>query len=140
MLQAARFAQNHQNLIFDAARSVGRQLDILFGIEGIDRLDQSDRADGNQILDADTGIFKLARNVNHQTKVAFDYRTARFAVACANPADHVHLLIVRKRRWQTIAAADVAYGTLAQLHKKAVDGLSDGKNRHLKTPFFKNSG
>ena len=43
--------QVHEDLVFDAAGRVGGQLDLLRRVEGVDRLDQADGADGDQIFD-----------------------------------------------------------------------------------------
>ena len=59
--------QVHQNFLLNAARSVGRQFDILAWIKSVDGLDQSDRADGNQILHTHACIVKLFRYVHHQS-------------------------------------------------------------------------
>ena len=42
--------QIHENLVLYAARSVSGQLDVLIHFEGVDRLDEADGADRDQIL------------------------------------------------------------------------------------------
>ena len=51
--------QIHEDLIFDAPGSIGGKLYVFIGFECIDRLDQSDRPDGNQIFYSDTRIVEL---------------------------------------------------------------------------------
>ena len=43
-------AKVHEDLIFDAAGGVGGELDLFVGAEGVDGLDETDRADGDQVL------------------------------------------------------------------------------------------
>ncbi len=68
----AALAQVHEDLVFDAARGVGRELDVLVRLEGVDGLDEADRADRDQVLDVDARVFKPARDVHHQPQVVLD--------------------------------------------------------------------
>ena len=101
------FTQVHEDLIFDAARGIRRELDVLVGAEGVDGLDEPDRADGDQILDVDAGVFKAARDVDDQPQVPFDERLARGGVGIGQPCDERGLLRARERLRQGVAAADV---------------------------------
>ena len=47
---------------------VGRQLDILVGLEGVDGLYQADGADGDQILHPHPGIVEFLGDVHHQSQ------------------------------------------------------------------------
>src|SRR5690606_10222671 len=71
----------HQNFIFDATGSVSSQLDPLGGIKGVDGFDQADGPNGNQVFDVDPGIFKLARNVDNQPKVALNQHSPNSGVS-----------------------------------------------------------
>ena len=50
VFQLRRFAQVHQNLVFNAPRSIRRKLDIALHAERIYRFDEPDGADGNEVF------------------------------------------------------------------------------------------
>ena len=85
-------ADVHQNLIFDTAGCVGGKLDVLVCLEGVDRLDQPDCADGYQILDPRTRVFKSFGNVDHQPQIVFDKGLAG-AFVLVQPVDDLSLLL-----------------------------------------------
>lgn len=64
--------QIHQDLVLDAAGSVGGQLDVLVGTEGIDGLDEPDGTNGDQVLDVDASVLEPAGNIDHQPQVPLD--------------------------------------------------------------------
>ena len=64
--QAGGFSDEHENFVFNAFGSVGGQLDAFVRTEGVDGLYQSYGADGDQILNVDTGVFKFFGNVHDQ--------------------------------------------------------------------------
>ncbi len=49
-LELSLGAEIHEDLIFDTAGGVGGELDLFVGAEGVHGLDETDRADGDQIL------------------------------------------------------------------------------------------
>ena len=67
-------AQVHEYLIFNAARGVGRELDVLVAAVGVHRLDEPDRTDGDEVFDVDAGIFKPARDVGDKPQVVLNER------------------------------------------------------------------
>ena len=91
-------AQVHEDLVLDAARGIGRQLDLLVRVERVDRLDQADGADGDQILDAHAGVLKLPCDVRHQAQVVLDQRVRRRLLP---------RLEASKRRHTSFASVDV---------------------------------
>ena len=84
-------------------------------------LDQPDGADGDQILDADAGVFELPGDVDHQTQVVLDEGLADFRLL-AGVVGQVFLLLFRgQRRGQALGRADVIDGrqlTKPQLFQK----------------------
>ena len=64
--QLGILAQIHQNFVFDTAGGIGGELDIAAGTEGVDRLDQTDCPDGDQVLDPHPRAFEFAGDVHHQ--------------------------------------------------------------------------
>ena len=97
----------HQNLVLDTPGRVGGQLDILVGLEGIDGLDETDGANGNQILNAHAGIFKPPGNIDHQPEIVFDQRLFGRLVSGGQGGDAQLLLLGPEGRRQDVAAADV---------------------------------
>ena len=73
-------AQVHQNFIFNAPGSIGGKFDLLLRIKGIDRLDQSDSSDGDQILHTNARIVKFLGNIDNETQIMFDQSASRFPV------------------------------------------------------------
>ena len=81
VFQRLAFAQVHQNFIFDAARSVGGKFDSPARAEGVDRLDQADGADGDQVLlIAGLGII-LFDDVRHQAEIVLHQAVAGGQIA-----------------------------------------------------------
>ena len=97
----------HEDLVFDAARGIGRELDIPVRPEGIDGLDEPDGADGNEVLEIDTRIFKPPRDIHDQAQVVLDERLPRRLVPGGKGLDRAALVLGPKRRGQNVAAADV---------------------------------
>ena len=62
----------HQNLIFDASRRIGGELDLFLRFEGFNRFDETDRADADQVLRLYAGVFKLFGKVYDQSQVVND--------------------------------------------------------------------
>ena len=116
----ARLAQMHEDLVLDAAAGIGRELDVLSGVEGVDGLDQPDRADGDQILDVDAGVLEAARDEDHQAQVVLDEEPARGVIADVERADRRLLVLSLQGRRQGVAAADVK-------NRRRLDA-EDGKN------------
>lgn len=101
----------HQYLVFDAARRVGRELDVLVGTESVDCLDKPDRAYRNQILDTGSGVLELLRYVYDQTQIVLDQTAARVSLGAhiSEPLDHPRLLLSRQRRRQSHRTIYVKY-------------------------------
>ena len=101
-------AQIHQYLIFNAPGSIGCQLDIFLRIEGVDRLDQSDGANGDQILHPHTGVVKFFGYVDHQTQVMFDQDGFRLILVFRPQITyHLILLLTGQGRRQYLRATDI---------------------------------
>ena len=64
----------HQDLVFDTARGVRRKLDVPVDAEGGYRLDKPDRPDGNEILHADSRVFKTPGQIHDQPQIALNER------------------------------------------------------------------
>ena len=101
--------QEHQDLVFDAARGVGGQFDFFAGIEGVDRLDQTDGADAYQVFDIYAGVFELAGYVDHQPQVMFDQALPGLMVAGGQLHEETPFLLAAERRRQNVAAADIIH-------------------------------
>ena len=86
-------ADVHEDLIFDAARGIGRELDIPVGPEGIDGLDEPDGADGNEVLEIDARIFKPPRDIHDQAQVVLDERLPRRLVPGGEGLDRAALVL-----------------------------------------------
>ena len=71
----------HQQLIFDAAGSVGGQPDALVRAEGADGLDQPDRADRDQVILFGARRIVFFHDVRHQPQIVFDQLRAGVFVA-----------------------------------------------------------
>ena len=100
-------ADEHQNFIFDTARGIGCELDVPVGAERADGLDQANRADGDEILNVDAGVFKAPRDVDHKPQIALDEPGPRGLVASGGLLQEGLLLLRGKRRRENVAAADV---------------------------------
>ena len=70
----------HQNLIFNAAGRIGRQLNIFLRIKGVNSLNQANGSDRNQIFHPYAGVVKLFCYVNHQTQIMFNQSGTGFFV------------------------------------------------------------
>ena len=105
----AAFAQIHEDLVFDAARGVGRKLDVLVRLEGVDGLDEPDRADRDQVLDVDAGVFKPARDVHYQPQVVLDEQGSGVLAPGGECADGLLLGLTLERGGHGIAPTDVKH-------------------------------
>ena len=99
----------HENFVFDAARGVGGELDVLPGVEGVDGLDESDRADGDQVFDADTGVFKPPRDVYDEPQVVLNQQGGGFCASLGQSLDGGLLLRAVERSGHGVAPADVKH-------------------------------
>ena len=97
----------HQDLVLDAARGIGRELDVPVGAERADGLDQANCADGDEILNVDAGVFKAPRDVDHKPQIALDERLPCLLVALGQTGDQRALLLGRQRGREDVAPADV---------------------------------
>ena len=115
-------AQIHQDLVLDAARGVGGEFDLAVAAVGADRLDETDRADRDQILRAHAARFELAREKNDKTEIVLDERAACAFVTGLTGCGRGGLLLGRQRRRKDFAAADVIDGRqTAKLSEKRKD-------------------
>lgn len=87
----------HQYLVFAAARGVGGQTDAFFGAVGVYALDESDGADGYEIV----GVVGLGvvffDDVRDETQVVFDEHIARLDIAL-EPEVHIFALLGGRQR------------------------------------------
>ena len=74
-------AKIHQNLIFNAPRRIGRQLDVLIHPVGADGFDEPDGPDGDQILLVRFAGVVFFHDMRHQTQVPLDEDVPGFDVA-----------------------------------------------------------
>ena len=91
---AARLAPGaklHENLVFNAARSVGRQLSRLWA-EGVYRFNQADRADGNHIVRIQGAALVFFGDVRHQAQIVFDQSVTRGRVPLPHAPDQLGFL------------------------------------------------
>ena len=102
----------HQDFIFDTSGGIGRQPDVLFHPVGADGLDQSDGADGDQILQVHAGIFKPPGNVYHQPEVSFNEQLLCLRFSPFQRFQRLLLLHPLQRWGEHIAAAYVKYRLL----------------------------
>lgn len=58
--------------VFNTARSIGGKLYVFRWSKGVDRLNQPDSADRNQILDVNAGALEFLRDINDKAKVMRD--------------------------------------------------------------------
>ncbi|MMZ63971.1 hypothetical protein D1872_262630 [compost metagenome] len=100
-------AQIHQNFIFDTAGGIRRQFDFLLGIKRVDRLDQSDRTDGNQILDIDARILELSGDINDQSEIPFDQHGPDRGIAGRELLEQIFFFLARQWRRQRFTPADI---------------------------------
>ena len=85
------------------------------GIEGIDRLDQPDRTDGNEVVRVCPRIIKLARNVHHQAQIVFDKGGAHSCIPLRQLAQQGRFFLRRIRERQRLAPADIIEHVFAQV-------------------------
>ena len=88
-----------------AAGGVGCQLDVLIRPIGAHGLDETDGADGNEILDVDARILEPAGDVHHQTQVMLDQLLSGGLLS--QSVQQLRLSLPAQRRWKRIAAADI---------------------------------
>ena len=103
----AALAQVHEDLVFDAARGVGRELDVLVRLEGMDGLDEADRADRDQVLDVNARVFKPARDVHHQPQVVLDEQGSGLLAPGGERPDGPLLCLAVEWGGHGVAPADV---------------------------------
>src|SRR5690606_28984154 len=83
------------------------QLNPFLRVKGIDRLNQADGPDGDEILNPNPGILKFPGDINHQPKVAFDQQPPDRPVTGLELFQKVIFLLERQRGWQGFAPADI---------------------------------
>src|SRR5205814_3908686 len=88
LLQAARHAHGPTlvaevtlDLADDVRRRIGRELDAAAEVEAVDRLDQPDRADLDEILELLAAVGVATRERSNQRHVLLDQLLARCEVA-----------------------------------------------------------
>ena len=99
-----------EDSILNASAGIGRQLDIFFRIISIDRFDETDRSDGDQILNTDSRIIKFLCNVYDQSEIMLDqYLFCILFHICCKLADPFIFFFLRKRRWQHIRPSNIVH-------------------------------
>ena len=101
----------HQDLIFYASGSIGRQSRALTGVEGRDAFDEPNRADGDQILLIGGLCIVFFHDVRHQPEVALDQDVSRGQIALCGQLQIVPLLGGGERLWKGAACACQMQGT-----------------------------
>ena len=99
--------QIHQDFILDAARGIRRELDVLVRTEGVDRLDEPDGADGDEIVLVDARVLKFLRNIDDEPQIVLDELRLDVLLVLARfeTVQHLRLLFPRKRQGQRLAPA-----------------------------------
>ena len=92
-------AEVHQYLVLNAAGGVGGQPTRL-GPEGLHRLDESQRADGHQVVLLHPVLGVLLGDVGHQPQVVLDQRVGRGPVPGEHRRDQALLLGLVQRFWK----------------------------------------
>ena len=62
----------HQDLVFDTARGITGKLDVFIRIKGVDRFDQPDSADRDQIVLIGACLIILFDDMRNQTQIVFN--------------------------------------------------------------------
>ena len=102
-----RGAEVHEDLVFNAAAGIGAETDVFVGIEGVDRLDQPDGADGHQIVLLILPAVVFFNDVRDEPQVVLDQEPARVRVAFLHFQKVFAFLFLRQRLRELAAAADV---------------------------------
>ena len=105
--QLGALPQVHQDLVLDAPAGVGGQLDVPLYLEGVHRLDEPDGANGDQVLHAGAGTFKLFGDVHHQPQVVGDEGLPGAGHPAADVLHHLGLLLLGQGRGQSLRPIDV---------------------------------
>ena len=71
----------HQNFVLNALCRIGCKPRAVFYAEGVDRFDQSDRPDGNQILGIFCRAVVLAHDMRNETQIVQNQLFPRFFVS-----------------------------------------------------------
>ena len=103
------FPQHHKDFVFDAPGGVCRQLDLLVRTEGLHCLDETDGADGDEILQPQPGGFELFGNVDHQAQIVDDKGLPCGGVALVQPGKNRLFLLFGERRRKGIRTIDVVH-------------------------------
>lgn len=126
-LQLPLGAEVHQDLVFDTAGGIGGQAHVLVRLEGADPLDQSDGADGDQIVLIPVGRIVLFHDVRHQAQVVLDEDVPGLQITLRHPLQ-VHPLLLRFQRTGEGAASPAGE---AQGEEQAVEHQQNPRSEHL---------
>lgn len=99
--------QKHEDFIFDTAAGISGQFDVFFGVKGIDGFNKADAADGDEILQINTGIIEFAGNIDDQADISLDEGLPDIRAAFRKVADEVCLLFFTERRWESFTASHI---------------------------------
>ena len=100
--------QIHQNLVLDAPGRVRGELDLFLRIECVDRLDEADRPNRDQILHTDSRVVKFLCNVDDKAQIVFDQLApCRLVFRIGKPGDRVRLRLTLQRRRENVCASDI---------------------------------
>ena len=80
-LQSVGLAEEHEYLVFDAARSIGRELDIFIGAEGVDGFDEPDSAYRDEVIYLHARVFEFFCDIDDEAEVMLDKPAAGFRIA-----------------------------------------------------------
>ena len=80
-LQSVGLAEEHEYLVFDAARSIGCELDIFIGAEGVDGFDEPDSAYRDEVIYLYARIFEFFCDIDDEAEVMLDKPAAGFRIA-----------------------------------------------------------
>ena len=97
----------HQDFVLNAPGGVGSQLDIFGGLVGVHRFNQTNGPNGNQILNAHSGVFKPAGDVHHQTEVPFNELRLDRLIPLVQAGNELRFLVPAQGRGEGVAPADV---------------------------------
>ena len=129
--QLGMLAQKHEDLIFDAARSIGGQLDVALRAECVHSLDEADGADGDEILHARVARFIFPGYVDDKPQIVCDERLACILLPRADTLHDAGLLLRCEGRRKGFGTVDVMHGAAQTEFLQKPHGQTPGRLRPI---------